>query len=100
MASQTLRLNALKLFGRFPKTEEVENKDKALRDEYSEFIRFGQSEEYAHFLALKEFVESGEPLKVKNELKNLRFQNSEEHRKEVEFSKLKKKWLTKKLSPH
>ncbi|MDX9846912.1 MAG: glycoside hydrolase family 16 protein [Tenuifilaceae bacterium] len=90
MASQTLRLTALKLFGRFPKTEEVENKDRALREEYAEYLRFGQSEEYAHYLALKEYVESGEPLKVKNELNVLRFPNSEEHRKEIEFSKLKK----------
>ena len=90
MASQKLRLTTLKLLGRFPKTEEYENQDKALREEYTEQIRFGQSEEYAHFLSLKAYVESGEPLRVRNELKSLKYPNSEEHAKEVEFVRLAK----------
>ena len=52
MALQKLRLATLKLFGRFPKAEELEAKDKALREEYEEFKRFGKSNEYEQFLEI------------------------------------------------
>lgn len=90
MALQKLRLASLKLFGRFPKTEEFEAKDKALREEYDEYNRFGQSKEYEHFLEIKNYVESGEPSRIKEELKLLKYPGSEEHLKELEYKRLSK----------
>jgi beta-glucanase (GH16 family) len=90
MALQNLRLSTLKLFGRFPKTEDYEQHDKALREEYAEFLRFSESDEYKHFLSLKEFVESGEAERLKGELSQLRYQGSQEQVKEAEFFALKK----------
>lgn len=90
MALQKLRLITLKLFGRFPKAEEIEAKDKALREEYEEFKRFGKSKEYDHYLELKKYVESGEPQRIKEELRLLKYQNSQEHLNEHEFKQLTK----------
>jgi beta-glucanase (GH16 family) len=85
-----LRLATLKLFGQFPKTEEYEKREYALREEYAEFLQFGESDEYKNYLALKEFVESGEPEKVKQELGQLKYNGSQEHKRELELKNLKK----------
>jgi beta-glucanase (GH16 family) len=90
MALLKLKLSALKLFGRFPKTEVVEANDKALREEFDEYNRFAQSNELKHYLELQEFTRSGEPEKVKVELRNLKYKGSEEHQKELEFTRLSK----------
>ncbi len=90
MALQKLRLATLKLFGRFPKAEELEAKDKALREEYEEFKRFGKSNEYEQFLELKKYVESGEPQRIKEELRLLKYQHSQEQLNEHEFKQLSK----------
>lgn len=90
MALESLRLTALKLLGRFPKTEAIEARDSALRDEYREFTDFAQSDELKHFISLKEFVESGEPKRAMAELKSLKYNNSEEQMKEEEYKKLLK----------
>lgn len=81
--------------GRFPKTDFVESTDKALREEFDEFNRFGQSEDLKNFLKLQEYVNSGEPIKVKAELKELKYQGSPEHTKEQEFTNLSKKQAVK-----
>lgn len=90
MALHKLRLITRKTFGQFPNTEEIEAKDKALRTEYEQFISFGKSAEYAHFVELEKFVQSGEPLRVKNELKQVKYSGSEEQLKEAEFKRLSK----------
>lgn len=90
MALEKFRLATLKLFGRFPKTEEYEAKDKALREEYDEYLRFGQSKEYEHYLDLKKYIDSGEHLKVKEELRLLIFKGSQEELKELEYKRLSK----------
>ncbi|HOP03998.1 MAG TPA: glycoside hydrolase family 16 protein [Tenuifilaceae bacterium] len=90
MALLKLRLSVLKLVGRFPNTETLEAQDKALREEFEEFNHFSQSNELNHFLSLQEFVKSGEPDKVKNELNALKYAGSQEHQKEQEFTKLSK----------
>ncbi|PKP35203.1 MAG: hypothetical protein CVT98_10315, partial [Bacteroidetes bacterium HGW-Bacteroidetes-15] len=90
MALEKLRLATLKLFGRFPKTEEYEARDKALREEYDEYLRFGQSKEYEHFLDLKRYIESGEHLRIKEELRLLKFQGSQEQLKELDYKRLSK----------
>lgn len=85
-----IRLATLNLFGRFPKTEELEKRESALREEYDALLRFAQSDEYKNYLALKDFVESGEPQKVKHELTLLKYSNSEEQKREAELKDLKK----------
>ena len=85
-----LRLATLNLFGRFPKTEEFEKRESALREEYDELLRFAESDEYKNYLALKDFVESGEPQKVKHELTLLKYNTSEEQKREAELKDLKK----------
>jgi len=90
MALLKLRLSVLKLVGRFPKTEVLEAKDKALREEFEEFNRFGESDELEHFLDLQEFAKSGEPGRSKEELKHLLYSGSPEHTQEQEFIKLSK----------
>lgn len=90
MALLKLQLSVRKLIGRFPKTEVIETTDKNLREELEEFNRFGQSDELKHYISLKEFVNSGEPEKVKAELKQLIYKGSDEHQKEDEFLKLSK----------
>lgn len=85
MALHKIRLTTKKTFGRFPKTEVFEANDKALREEYEKFIAFDKTEEYAQYIALKEFVESGEPLRVKKELENLKYSGSEEQQKELQL---------------
>ena len=90
MALLKLRLSVLKLVGRFPKTETLEAHDKALREEFEEFNRFAQSDELKHFISLQEYVNSGDPNKVKEELKNLKYAGSPEQQKEQEFIKLSK----------
>jgi beta-glucanase (GH16 family) len=90
MALLKLRLATKKLFGRFPKTEEFEARDKALREEYSEYINFDKTQDYTHFIDLKSYVESGEPQRIKEELRLLKYDNSVEQQKELEFKKLEK----------
>jgi beta-glucanase (GH16 family) len=91
MALQKLRLTALNLFGRFPKTEDLERKDKELREEYQEFLRFKDSEEYKNFLELKAFVDSGEPQRAKIEYNKIIYKNSDEYKSESEYLQLKKR---------
>lgn len=85
-----LRLATLKLFGRIPKTEEFEKRESALHEEYNELLRFAESKEYKNYLALKDFVESGEPQKTKQELALVKYSNSEEEKREAELIRLKK----------
>jgi beta-glucanase (GH16 family) len=88
MALLKLRLAAIRLIGRFPKTEEIEKKDAALRKEYSNFKSFSHSPEYIRYTELKQFIASGEPEKVKRELNQLTYQASPEYKTEQEFKKL------------
>lgn len=90
MALLKFRLITRKAFGQFPKTEEVEAKDKVLRAEYEDFLSFGQSAEYNHYTELKKFAQSGEPERVQSELKQLKYSGSEEQLKELEFKRLSK----------
>lgn len=90
MALEKFRLATLKLFGKFPKTEEYEAKDKALREEYQEYLQFGQSKEYEHFQDLKKYIDSGEHLRVKEELRLLVYKGSQEELKELEYKRLTK----------
>lgn len=91
MALQNIRLTTLKLFGRFPKTQEFEKKQNDLRIEYDEFINFSKSEEYKTFLELQNFAKSEEPEKTRQELGALKFQGSEEQKLELELKLLSKK---------
>jgi beta-glucanase (GH16 family) len=90
MALLKLKLSALKIFGKFPKTQMVEAKDKALREEFDEYNRFAQSQELKHYLELKEFAGSGEPERTKAELHQLKYKGSIEHGKEQDFIRLSK----------
>ncbi len=90
MAFLKLRFSAKKIFGRIPKTEEVEANDKALREEYAQYTQFTNTPEYKRYAELKEFVGSGEIQRVKEELNLLKYPNSELHQKELEYKKLSK----------
>ncbi|MDD2197363.1 MAG: glycoside hydrolase family 16 protein [Bacteroidales bacterium] len=90
MALHKFRLAAQKTFGRFPKTEELEAKDNALRKEYDDFLTFGESKDYTHYLELKNYVDSGEPKRVKKELELLKYPGSQEQFKELELKRLSK----------
>lgn len=88
MALLKLRLAAIRLIGRFPKTEEIETSDAKLREEYSSFKSFSESPEYKKYIELKQFIASGEPEKVKKDLNQLTYQASPEYKTEQEFKKL------------
>lgn len=88
MALLKLRLAAIRLFGRFPKTEEIENNDSSLRKEYSEFNDFPNSAEYKRYTELKQYVASGEPERVKKELQQLTYKTSPEYKDEQDFNKI------------
>lgn len=90
MALHKFRLATQKTFGRFPKTEELEAKDSALRKEYDDFLTFGETKDYARYLELKNYVDSGEPKRVKEELELLKYAGSQEQLKELEFKRLSK----------
>lgn len=88
--SLQLRLLALRLTGRFPKTEDVEAKDLALRKEFEEFNLFSSSDELTNFNTLKTWFETKEHEQVKRELKALTFKSSPEFQTEKEFTALTK----------
>jgi beta-glucanase (GH16 family) len=90
MALHKFRLATLKIFGRFPKTEEFEAIDNALRKEYDDFITFGESKDYADYLQLKSYIDSGEPKRLEEELKLLKYSGSQEQLKELELKRLSK----------
>lgn len=90
MAFLKLRFTAKKIFGKIPKTEVLEAHDKALREEYEQYKQFTNTPEYKRYIELKEFVDSGELQRVKEELRLLKYPNSEEQLKELEYKKLSK----------
>ena len=90
MAILNLRFATLKLFGRIPKTETLEARDKALREEYERYKLFSRSEDYIRYAELKKFVDSGEPQRIKEELRVLKYPNSPEQMSELEYKKLSK----------
>jgi len=85
-----LRLLTLRITGRFPKTEAIEVKGKALQDEFEEFNHFGNSDELLKFQDLKVWFETKEHEKVKQELKALTFKSSSEFQVEKAFVALSK----------
>jgi beta-glucanase (GH16 family) len=90
MALHKFRLATLKIFGRFPKTEEIEATDAALRKEYDDFLNFSNTPEYAHFVELQDYVNTGEPKRIKEELHLLKYSGSQEQLKELELKRLSK----------
>jgi len=88
--SLQLRLLALRLTGQFPKTEALEAKDQALRNEFEEFNAFSNSDELTNFQELKTWFETKEHEQVKRELKALNFKSSPEFQTEKDFFALSK----------
>ncbi|RPH30623.1 MAG: glycosyl hydrolase family protein [Bacteroidales bacterium] len=80
-----LKLLVIRLTGRFPKTEALEAKDKALQNEFDEFNNFEDSADYKKFQELKAWLETKEHEKVKQELKALTFKSSSEFQTEKEY---------------
>lgn len=85
-----LKFFVLRLAGRFPKTDALESKDKALRNEFEEFNNFANSADYKKFQELKVWFETKDHEKVKNELKSLTFKSSPEYQAEKEYQTLSK----------
>jgi len=83
-----LRLLAIRLTGRFPKTEAIEAKVNALQREFEEFNLFVHSDELKNFQELKTWFESKEHEKVKQELKALTYKSSAEFQTEREYQTL------------
>lgn len=83
-----LRFHAIRLTGQFPKTETLEAKQKALQNEFDEFVQYGESDELKKFQELKTWFETKEHEKVKQELKSLSYKTSPEFLSEKEFLSL------------
>ena len=85
-----LRLLTLRITGRFPKTDVLEAKGKALLNEFEEFTLFSGSDELLKYQELKSWFETKEHEKVKQELKVLTYKSSTEFQTEKEFLTLSK----------
>jgi beta-glucanase (GH16 family) len=85
-----LRLLVIRLTGKFPKTESIEVKEKALQDEFDQFNQFQSSDELKEFQELKAWFETKEHEKVKQDLKALKFKSSSEFQIEKEYNTLSK----------
>lgn len=79
---------ANRIFGRFKETEAVETFRKDLENEYEEFLGFEQNPDYVRYSELKQWIDSGEHIKIKKELEALVYNGSSEHKLEEEFKKL------------
>lgn len=80
-----LRLLAIRLTGRFPKTEAFEAKILALQKEFDEFNTFENSNELLKYQELKTWFETKEHEKVKQDLKALTFKSAPEYQTEREY---------------
>ncbi len=80
-----LKLLAIRLTGRFPKTEAIEVKDQALQNEFDEFNNFEDSVDFKKFQELKVWFETKEHEKIKQELKALTYKSSPEYQTEKEY---------------
>ncbi len=88
MALLKFRLAAIRLFGRFPKTEEVEARYAALRKEYQEFLAFEGTDDYMRYVELKGIIDSGKIESARQELQKLTYKGTPEQLKEDEFKRL------------
>ncbi|MBN2485330.1 MAG: glycoside hydrolase family 16 protein [Bacteroidales bacterium] len=76
------------LLGLFPKTAAFEKNRKQLADEYNALIEYDSSDDLARFKELELYIQSDEFKTLRNELLTLRYNNSEEYKKEIDFKKL------------
>ncbi len=83
-------INIKFLLGLYPSTSKIEEKEKALIEEYQALKAFEKSDELNHFLELKAFVESPEFEQKKQEIENLDFKKTDAYQKEQEYFSLKK----------
>lgn len=73
-----------------PKASVLEEKENKLKQEYSDFMAYKESEELAKYKELDAFINSPEFEKRKREINAEKFQDSEEFKKEKEYNDLKK----------
>ena len=77
------------LFGLIPKTFKIESDEAALKKDHEEFQAFGESQELADYLFLEKEVTSKEFIDRFNFLKNQKFSDTDQYKKEQEYLKLK-----------
>jgi len=80
-----LRLFALRVTGQFPKTEDLEAKEKALQVEFEDFNAYRDSDELRKYKELKAWFVTNEHEKTKQELKALTYKSSLEFQTEKEY---------------
>ncbi|MEJ5264537.1 MAG: family 16 glycosylhydrolase [Bacteroidales bacterium] len=78
------------LFGLYPSTSKIEEKEKALMSQYEDFKAIEASENLKRYFELKTFVESAEFAQKKKEIASLAFKDTEAYQKEQEYLQLKK----------
>jgi beta-glucanase (GH16 family) len=78
------------LLGMVPSTEKVETADDTLRADYKAFKDFENSDELKHYLELEKEVKSNDFKVRKKRMKKADYRESEEFKKETEYSVLKK----------
>ncbi len=80
-----LRLFVLRVTGKFPTTEALEAREKALQFEFEDFNAYSNSDELRKYQGLKIWLETKEHEKVKQELKALTYKSSLEYQTEKEY---------------
>ncbi|MCX7986419.1 MAG: family 16 glycosylhydrolase [Bacteroidales bacterium] len=83
-------INLKFLFGLYPSTNKLEEKEKALIRQYDEFRKIEGSEELKRYFELKAYVESPDFSNKKKEIESLSYKETDAYRKELEYNQLKK----------
>jgi len=83
------------LFGMIPATSKYESECDKLRSDYQEYKKFETSDELKHFLELEKDVNSADFKQKVSKIKSQNFKQTEEYRKEQEYSQLLKSPMVK-----
>ncbi len=76
--------------GLLPKTEKIENNYNQLVDEYNKLLEYRQSDELKEFNELEAYIQSNEFKTAKSQILALKYQGSDDFRKEKQYQFLKK----------
>jgi hypothetical protein len=87
----SFKIFTLQLFGKLKPVETVEKQRKILHEDYLEFQKVDNSEEFKKYLELEKEINSEDFKKKKTEIKALQFKGSKEYNQLKEFEGLKKK---------
>jgi len=84
-----IRFHFFAAFGMIPRAEKIEQKEQQLREDFDRLNQIHQSDDFARYQELKEYLKTDEFKQKKKQINARKYKGSEAHQKEKRFKQLK-----------